>query len=181
VAEALRGKGARYYADEIDATARHIRFVFESDPTYADLELETLAFAEAFGAFPEVIVVDNLMNLVPETDNEWGGMREHTKALKRLTRVTGAAVFVLHHVNESTKDPRFPPPRRDIQGKASQLPEVIITLGADLPNGVLRMAAVKNRFASQDPSGETYREVVVDADRMQFYPGKYEQAMSQGL
>lgn len=181
VAAALRGKGAGFYSDEIDAAAAHVKFVFESDPTYAEVTEEIVAFAEAHGAFPEVVVVDNLMNLVPESDNEWGAMREHTKLLKRITRITGAAVFVLHHVNESSKDSRFPSARHAIAGKVSQLPEVIITLGADLPSGVMRLASVKNRFGPQDPSGETYQELLVDADRVQFYADKHDRAIGRGL
>ena len=106
----------------------NIRWVFETDPTYQDLELETAAYFEVYGDWPEVIVVDNLMNLVGMSENEWGSMRDSTKALHRLTRITGASVFVCHHMSEGSGDVRMPSPRKMIQGKVSQVPEMILSL-----------------------------------------------------
>src|SRR5690606_26196678 len=123
---------------------------------YDDLMLETMAFAEVHGDFPAVIVIDNLMNLVGQNEDEWGSMREHTKALHRLVRVTNASVFVLHHMGETTKDPRYPSPRSALQGKVAQLPEMILSLAMDSEFGELRAAVVKSRFGKQDPTGEKF-------------------------
>ncbi|HET6917267.1 MAG TPA: AAA family ATPase [Acidimicrobiales bacterium] len=149
----------------------NIRWVFESDPTYRDLELETAAFHEAYGEFPQVIVVDNLMNVVPEQENEWAGMRDTTKALKRLVRITDAAVFVLHHASETEKDNTKPPSRNRIQGKVSQLPEVILSIARD--GNELRIAAVKNRYGPGDASGEKYVTLWTDPTRCRFYGSRW--------
>lgn len=155
----------------------NIRWVFESDPSYEDLSLETAAYAEVFGEFPAVIVIDNLMNVVGENDNEWGSMRDTTKALKRLVRITDSAVFVLHHMSEHEKDTGTPPARRRLQGKVSQLPEVILSLA--LVGDQLRLAAVKNRFGPGDASGEKYVTIYTAPDKCQFY-NSY-QALQQGF
>lgn len=146
--------GASYYSEELEKLSM-IRWVFESDPTYQDLVLETMAFAEAHGRFPEIIVVDNLMNVVGENEDEWGSMRDTTKAFKRLVRFTDAALFVLHHMAERRSDNTVPAPRSDLQGKVSQLPEVILSLAFDGVSG-LAVAPVKNRFGPADATARTH-------------------------
>lgn len=145
----------------------NIRWVFETDPSYADIALETAAFAEVFGEFPSVIVIDNLMNVVGENDNEFGSMRDTTKAMKRITRLTSAAVFVLHHMSEQERENGAPPARRRLQGKVSQLPEVILSML--LVGDELRIAAVKNRFGPGDASGEKYVSLWTAPDKCQFF------------
>ena len=174
----LRGEDAYYYASKLQALNK-IRWVFESDPTYQDLELETLAFAEAHGRYPEIIVVDNLMNVVGENEDEWGSMRETTKAFKRLVRFTDAALFVLHHMAERRSDNTMPSPRSDLQGKVSQLPEVILSLAFD---GIseLRVAPVKNRFGPADATARTHVVTLyVRPETGQFYTSAY--ARAQGI
>lgn len=145
----------------------NIRWVFETDPTYQDLVLETAAYAEATGDYPEVIVIDNLMNVVGESENEWASMRDTTKALKKLVRITGAAVFVLHHMGETQKDNGLPAARNRLQGKVSQLPEMILSIAVS--GNELRIAAVKNRFGRQDAAAERYVTIYVNPSLCRFY------------
>jgi hypothetical protein len=155
-------------SDYEDMLARlNIRWVFETDPTYTDLELETAAFAEVFGEFPEIVVIDNLMNVVGENENEFASMRDTTKALKRLVRITNASVFVLHHMQETEKDNGRPAARNRLQGKVSQLPEMILSIA--LSGDELRVAAVKNRFGPGDASAEKYVSIFADPGRCRFY------------
>ena len=114
----------------LDTEFGHVRWVWESDPTYDDITLETTAFAEVYGRFPSIVVIDNLMNVVGENESEWSSMRDTTKAIHRLVRITGAHVFVLHHMSENNARPQYPAPMRDVQGKVSQLPELIISLAS---------------------------------------------------
>lgn len=159
------------YAEHLEATTGHLRFVFESDPTYYDLEAETAAFAEVHGDFPQVIVVDTLMKVVGENDNEWSAIRQVTKVLERLNRVTGASIFVLHHMSDLKTDPSYPSPRKDIQGKVSQTAGLILSLAMDKTTGELRIAKVKDRWSShkEDPTGELYGSMWMDLDSGQFY------------
>ncbi len=179
VESALRTDGgASYYAEHLEDLSM-IRWVFESDPTYQDLELESLAFAETHGHYPEVIVVDNLMNVVGENEDEWGSMRDTTKAFKRLVRFTDSALFVLHHMAERKSDNSMPSPRSDLQGKVSQLPELILSLAFDGASE-LRVAAVKNRFGPADASARTHVVTLyVRPESGQFYTSAY--ARAQGI
>ena len=160
------------YADLLSAEAGHIRLVFEDSPTYKDLELEVAAYAEVFGEFPKIIVVDNLMNLVGENENEWASMRDSARVLHRLTRITKAGVFVLHHMADDRVDPTTPAPRKSLQGKVSQLAKAIWSLALD--GDRLLVAPVKNRWGPGDASGKTFVELWATPSNSRFYQSQYE-------
>ena len=145
----------RHYYDKHLENMSNIQFVFDSSPSLDDLELEIKAYVELFGIPPELIVIDNLMNVAAETDNEWAGLRAIMVDLHDMARKTEACVLVLHHVSEQSEYGRTdnPPPRRSIHGKVSQLPAMILTLGYDPFNHILKVAAVKNRFGAHTADG----------------------------
>jgi predicted ATP-dependent serine protease len=145
--EANLSKDKHYY-DKHFGKLDHIKWVFDSSPSLDDIELEIRAYVELYGEAPELIVIDNLMNVAAETDNEWAGLRAIMMELHDMARKTEACVLVLHHVSEQSEygSPSKPPARRAIHGKVSQLPALILTLGYDPSNGELKVAAVKNRF-----------------------------------
>jgi RecA-family ATPase len=158
VAEHLLAEGgADYYSGEIEDIP--IQWVFESAPSLWDLEEELDAYVEAYGYWPEVIVIDNLMNVVGDTegDDPTVGMQGILKALHGLARTTGAAIFVLHHVSEAIqKDATVPAPRAGIQGKVSQLPEICLTVALDPATNRFGVACVANRSGPCDPTGKLF-------------------------
>lgn len=121
-------------------------------PTLEDIDEEVRAFAEAWGAPPEVIVIDNLINVQADDGDEFRGLRQITAALHQLARASGALVLALHHVTGEWEDGTAPPPRRALHGKISKLPEQVFTLGGS-PGG-LGVACVANRFGPSDPLAE---------------------------
>lgn len=146
---------SKYYDKYFDKIG-HIQWVFDSSPSLDDIELEVKAYQELYGLPPELIVIDNLMNVAAETDNEWAGLRAIMMELHDLARNTESCVLVLHHVSEATEygDGTMPPARRAIHGKVSQLPSLILTLGYDVLGKQLRVAAVKNRFGPNSADGK---------------------------
>lgn len=159
------------YAGEL-AKAGNVKFVYEDSPSYLDVELEVAAYAEIFGTFPEVIVIDNFMNLVGEDENEWAGMRTSARVVHKLTRITKAAVFVLHHMSDDRNDPTTPAPRSKLQGKVGQLPKAIWSLA--LAGDELRVAPAKNRWGPADASGQTYVTLYVDPSRNRVFNSKWD-------
>jgi RecA-family ATPase len=154
------------------ASMTDFQFLFESDPSLADLDVDLRAFREIYGELPALLIVDNLMNVQAESDSEWAGMRAIMQALHHVARVTGAAVIVLHHTSEDSQYPvDRPPPRRAIQGKVAQLAELILTLTVN--GNMLGMAVVKNRNGRSDPTADHPIWLRVDFARMaiidQFY------------
>ena len=160
------------YADAVEQL--NLRMVFEDSPSYKDLEMEVSAYAEMFGEFPKVIVIDNLLNLVGENENEWGAHRDHARVIHKLTRITKASVIVLAHMGEDAKDPSLnPPARTKLQGKVSHLPKLILSLAFDGQR--LKVAAVKNRFGPGDASGMSYVELYVDPTTNRFFNSRADQ------
>ena len=142
----------------------HIKWVFDSSPSIDDLELEIRAYVELYGIAPELIIIDNLMNVSAETDNEWSGLRAIMMELHDMARKTEACVMVLHHVSEQSEygSPSKPPARRAIHGKVSQLPALILTLGYDPNQATLAVAAVKNRFGPHTADASDYAQLIVN-------------------
>jgi len=134
----------------------HIRWVFDSAPSMDDLETELLAFIEMFGEPPALLVIDNATDVVMEgAGDPWESLRELFRSLKFLAREHQTAVLALHHANE--EDPNYArsqsicPPRARMQGRASQVPALILSMASD--DGWMAVCPVKNRNGVQDPSG----------------------------
>jgi predicted ATP-dependent serine protease len=143
---------------------KHIKWVFDSSPSLDDIELEIKAYVELYGQAPELIIIDNLMNVAAETDNEWAGLRAIMMELHDMARKTEACVLILHHVSEQSEygSPTEPPSRRAIHGKVSQLPALILTLGYNPNTAELKIAAVKNRFGPHAADGKDYAILLVN-------------------
>jgi KaiC/GvpD/RAD55 family RecA-like ATPase len=149
-----------------------VAFDFETDPTYQHIHEELVAYFELWGCYPEVVVVDNLMDVVGDNDDEYGSMRDTSKAFKRFARITGAAFIVLHHCNETDRRENHPPARREITGKVAQKPEMILTVQLD--GDLMRIACVKNRSGAKDPKGIVHYVLKVDFERVQFFGPNYQ-------
>jgi len=169
--ETLMEQDPQWVADTLQG-AKHVRFAFDPSPTLSDVDLELQAYKEVMGEPPVLLVVDNLMNVIGgDGANEWTGMREVMSAMHHFARTTGACVLILHHVSESgqtktEQDPKLPAARRMIQGKVSQLPELIVTIGLDPLEGLMRVACVKNRHGFHDATAQTFHTLAVDLPRM---------------
>lgn len=162
--------------DEVQAALAgldgRVSFDFETDPSYQHIFEELVAYHELWGDYPHVVVVDNLMDVAGDNDDEYGGMRDTTRAMKRFARLTGCAVILLHHCNETDKRENHPPARREITGKVAQKPETILTVQLD--GNMMRIACVKNRSGPKDPKGIVHYVLLVDFERVQFFGPNYQ-------
>ena len=161
------------YYDRYFDKLKHIKWVFDSSPSLDDIELEVKAYVELYGQSPELIIIDNLMNVAAETDNEWAGLRAIMMELHDMARKTEACVLVLHHVSEQSEygSPTEPPARRAIHGKVSQLPALILTLGYNPVAGELKVAAVKNRFGPHAADGKDFATLYTNYGACQISDG----------
>ena len=154
----LRGEHGRYVA-----ALRKIDTVqFE----YEQLDIQGVAnrvkaYEQIYGSYPEVIFVDNLINFV-ESPDDWGGMLIMTKELDALARDTRSHIVILHHAKLRTtvagKTPVFdrPPADYEIQGKVTQIPRLVLTVGAD--NLSVHLACVKNTNGPQWKDASVYTD-----------------------
>lgn len=168
IEESFKQDGAVIYTQALSSLT-NLEFSFDPSPTLDDIQLMVQAYGEKYGIYPELLIVDNLMNVAALHDNEWTGMRDIMKAMHHIARETQASVFVLHHTSEAEGDPVKPPARKAIQGKVSQLPEMIITVAMEPENNEFRIACVKNRFAKHSAMGTDYVTLYSDASRMKLF------------
>ena len=165
IEESFKNDGQEFYTKEL-ASLKHMEFSFDPSPTLDDVDLMVKAYGEKYGEWPHLIIIDNLMNVSALHDNEWTGMRDIMKACHHIARETDSAIFILHHTSEAEGEPNRPPSRRAIQGKVSQLPEMILTVAMETEYSEFRIACVKNRFAKHSAMGDKWIALKVDASRM---------------
>ena len=170
----MTGEGKEFYIESL-ASIHHLQFDFAPSPTLDEIDLAIRAYGESYGEYPHMIIVDNAMNVVSMTGDEWSGLREIAKAMHHIARETDAAVLLLHHTSENEGRPDTPPSRKAIQGKIAQLPEMILTVALVPNTGEFRVAAVKNRFAKHSATGERYVTLWADASRKTMYGDKVAQ------
>ena len=174
----ITGDGKDFYQEEL-ASISHLQFDFAPSPTLDEIDLSIRAYAEAYGEYPQLLIVDNAMNVVSLHNDEWSGLREIAKAMHHIARETDACVLLLHHTSEAEGKPNLPPSRKSIQGKIAQLPEMILTVALVPDTGEYRLACVKNRFAKHSATGDNYITLWSDASRMTMYSDKASQYIGQ--
>lgn len=165
VSDAISNGGIDYLAGELEGS--RIQWCFDSGPTLDDIIEEINAYVELHDAYPRVVVVDNAMNVEGEMEDEQGGLKLVFKELHRLAHETGITVILLHHAREDG-DPSLPPGREKLQGKVSQLPEIILSGALDNDGGVFRISAVKVRSGKSDPTGNDFITLNADPSRAAF-------------
>lgn len=140
------------WTEETLAQASHISWDFNGAPDLDHIDIEVLAYQEMHGEAPEILVLDNLMD-VADGEDEWQSMRRTNKELAFLARDLGCAVLVLQHTNEENFGDGAPS-RYRVQGKDLRKPAVILTMGQSTHDGWMPLAVVKNRGGPVDPRAE---------------------------
>ena len=154
------------YSDTLRGS--NLQFVFDGSLTLKQVTAELNAYVEIFDEWPEVIVVDNLINVEGTGDHE--GQSGILSDLHYLARLTGAMVFVLHHASEGNgQDPLKPPPQSGIQNKTSHYPDMILTVALNSLTGEFLVAAVKLRSGQNDPKAQRPYTLFADMGKNTFY------------
>lgn len=167
VSRGIKAGAEGYYLEQIDELP--IQFCFDSAPSLEDIHEELMAYVELYDEWPELIVVDNAINVSLEHDNEWAALRVILDELQAITRQTGSTVMVLHHMAEG--DPGKPQPRKALQGKCAQRPQIILSLAFDEEENCLLVAIVKNRKGKADPRAKgPYTRLQVEPECTRFHP-----------
>ena len=149
----------------IAAQTGHMRMNYSSHVTDQDILFEVDAYAEVFGIYPSLIVMDNLSNLqVRGSENEFHGLQENCFFLHDIARETNAAVITLHHVSGEYEGGDRPIPLSGLRGKVSKTPELIYTLYRS--GEYLNVSVVKNRSGRAFADGSNAIRIPVDLSRM---------------
>ena len=149
-----------------------VRFSYHPTPTLEHINRQVRAYEELYGDYPELIIVDNAMDVeIGDADEDQSrGLDALMAWLHDMARTTEACVIVLHHVTGPYNDAAGPIPLSGVKGQIGRVPELILTIhrGSDTYAGTtsIKVSTVKNRGAKADPSGQTYANLEFDGDHM---------------
>lgn len=147
-----------------------LRFSFTSSPDEAEIADRLLAYIEAEGEPPELLVVDNLANVAVDDRDEFGALRRLMRDMQTLAGRIGCSVLVLHHATGEHENGVDPVPIKGVLGKVSKFPSLILTAHRN-GRGAVRVDVVKHRFGPANPAaaGEHFT-LGVEMDRVQVGP-----------
>lgn len=164
-AEAARAAGAGWALDALDGID-NVFYAFPSAPDEREVAERLLAYREAQGEFPELLVVDNLANIAFD-DEEFAGLRRVMREFQSVGVRTGTSILVLHHATGEYEDGTKPIPQSGAAGKLAKMPGLILSAYRRAANE-LGVSVVKSRFGRADPSGLGCQFILqTDLERMQ--------------
>lgn len=153
-------------ADELDLAVHHAEHVAWTFDSYSTEEIhdDLLAYATVHGAWPELVVIDTLLNIARGADDDLSSQQKALDELHALAQTTSAHVLVLHHVTGRYDDGDQPVPLSGLTNKLSKLPAQVLTLHRR--DGDLFACVVKNRQGRADPAGGLAARLRFDPERM---------------
>ena len=136
-----------------------INLSFASPITWRGIDEELFAYVELWNRYPDVMVVDNAMDI----ENCHSDYTEQMAAMQELTalaRATGMTILILHHATDkgtqAAMDPFSPPSRNEVKGGLSEKPELTLSVALNPVGNAFRVAPIKQRDGYSDPSGKNY-------------------------
>lgn len=155
----------------MDGATRHIGYCFDSNPTYDVIKSQLYCYAWAHGVWPDVIVIDNLIDVQGDSDivtDGYKAMADTAAWLKGIAAETHAAVIILHHSTGGFADGKDPLPASAVLGKIDKPQRLILTLHKPNDNQI-GVSVVKNSNGPADTSGYGVMTLIdVDLERMFF-------------
>lgn len=159
------------YTEALNAS--RVSFAFGQPITWEAIIGNVEAAVEARNAYPEVIVIDNLMDMAGG-ESDYAAQTAAMQDLTGLARATGATLLILHHASEKGVDVDLsaPPARRTIKNGLSEKPQIVLGVQfVDHPLGPeMRIGILKQRSGKCDPSGQTYARLAAYPEVTRFGP-----------
>lgn len=160
-----RAMSDKRWASDVLMQADHIAWNFDSSPSVEKIERECEAHVELYSRPPDLLIIDNLMDVYTDGD-EWGGKKDFLLDMKAVSRDYNAAVLVLHHASRSQFVPHGEvPPAGALMGKIDQTPALVLSIAAD-DAGFLGVSPVKNRYGGSDQYGKNPTWLRYSPERM---------------
>lgn len=157
-----------YNADDMAIAlldAAHVQFSFDTY-SMSDIRDDVMAYAVIHGAYPEMICVDNLMNVARGGEDDLSSQTKAMDELHAVAQMTGAHVLVLHHATGHYDDGDKRIPLSGLANKLSKLPAQVLTMYRKDP--YVHLCVVKNRQGQANPGGGMEVRLRFDPERMRF-------------
>jgi hypothetical protein len=175
--EAGMKRGGADRARYLDAlTDSQITFSFGSPITWQAMDEELEAYVELWDAYPQVIVLDNLMDF-ENAETDYTEQMAVMSGVTELARATGATVIILHHASDKTweakSDPWSPPSRDQVKGGLSEKPELSLSVALDPSSMEYRVAVIKQRMGPSDPTARSFALLYCEPEKTRFHARPY--------
>lgn len=158
------GEYVAYFRPQLAEAMGHVTWCFDGGPSVSDVFEEVECYGAVYGAYPELVTVDNLTSL--ELDGEMGytAIQEALSQLNQLARESGAHVMVLHHATGLYEDGDKPIPLSGVEQKAGKRVAMVLTMTR--MGSSLRVYPVKNRGGKADARAHHFVSLTTDLARM---------------
>lgn len=147
-------------------------FAFGGPITWSNLDSELEAYVELWDAYPDMIVLDNLMD-IEGADSDYAGQMDAMQNISAISRETGASMLVLHHASDKSwdakTDPWSPPSRSEVKGGLSEKPELTLSVALDPESLDYRIACIKQRMGPSDPTAKRFVTLKCEPDKTRFH------------
>ena len=144
--------------DILNALPSNISFTF-GEITKREVDKAIDAYVELYNEYPELIVVDNLMD-IEGCEDDYKAQMAAMQWLHNLSRELNTAVWVMSHATDKGErgknSPHEPPPRSEIKNGMSEKPETVLTVALNPHTEEMNVAIVKQRLGFQDASARQY-------------------------
>lgn len=169
VAERLIFDADRKAYEVLAERTSHMDYCFESHLSPEVILNEVDTYGLTNGCWPDIIVVDNLIDVSSTGGglDDWSGHAETALGLKNLATDTGAAVIVLHHVTGAHVDGIDPIPLHAILNKVDKPQRLILTISRPADDELF-VSVVKNSNGKASTNGEFGTVIPCDLNRMWF-------------
>ncbi|WP_165963966.1 DnaB-like helicase C-terminal domain-containing protein [Actinomadura sp. KC216] len=147
---------------------RNIWWEFDAGPSL-DLIDRSVTAHGYLGAYPDMTIIDNLMNVDAEGESEAKAHKDTLLFGLELARSRNMCVIVLAHLIGEYEDGITPPPLSALMNKIGKIPEMVLTLyNLENPLGgsELGVAIVKNRDGIADAAARYGVSLRKDLSRM---------------
>lgn len=136
---------ADYFAATL-AKADQVEWNFSPSINLDYIDLKLRAYAEVYGEFPMMTVVDNLGDLVTEGDEEYAELRSICRELRRMARYANTHILGLVHTKGPYEDGTKPITLGALLGNLGKVPENVLGLHwADSSGKRVQMTVPKMR------------------------------------
>lgn len=186
VEEIERRMGAEGTAEEkqqiLNALAKvNMTFSFHAPITFANMYDEIGAYVELHDRYPELIVVDNLMD-IEGCESDYTEQQAAMQEIAKINRGTGANFLILHHATDKSSraeaDPFSPPSRGEVKSGLSEKPRLSLSVALNPNNSQFRVAIIKQTNGYSDPSAANYDTLISMPETTRFHPYRVEPAFT---
>jgi hypothetical protein len=153
----------RYFTEALRSTD-HVDWCYNPDINLDFLTTRLQAYAEMYGEFPKLVVVDNLGDLVTEDGEEYAELRAICRELRKLARYSNSHILALHHAKGAWEDGRKPITLGALLGNLGKVPENVLGLHWER-EGVVHLTVPKARGSRRGmniPLGIDYETARLD-------------------